>query len=343
MTPSAAREVYAPAEVAAAAGVSLETVEALIRNGRVCVIRSSGPRVLIGGVEALRVTRALLQGRPIAPDGGPALLVDPLRARRASPLFAASSGLHVVVVVLLMLGASGAGPVAQAEPPTSTDSRLIYLTLAGPGGGGGGGGTKAPLPARQAAREGRARTNSPVPVRSVPPVAATPPVPAPRETPVEAPVVERPADEETAIGVLEAPPELVAEGAGPGENAGSGAGVGAGMGDGDGPGIGEGNGGGTGGGPYRPGSGVEPPTLIREVKPEYTEAARANGIQGDVLIEVIVRRDGSVGEARILRGLGHGLDERALLAVRQWRFNPARRGGVPVDVVVEVAMEFRLR
>jgi len=45
----------------------------------------------------------------------------------------------------------------------------------------------------------------------------------------------------------------------------------------------------------------------------------------------------------VTRGLGFGLDERATAAVRQWRFTPARRAGVAVDVAVEVAMEFNLR
>jgi TonB family protein len=83
--------------------------------------------------------------------------------------------------------------------------------------------------------------------------------------------------------------------------------------------------------------------VVREVKPLYTEAARVRGLQGDVLLELVVRRDGSVGDVRIVKGLGHGLDQRAVDAVRQWRFSPARRRGTPVDVLVEVAMEFRLR
>ena len=57
----------------------------------------------------------------------------------------------------------------------------------------------------------------------------------------------------------------------------------------------------------------------------------------------MVRSDGSVGEVRLLRGLGAGLDQRAIDAVRQWRFSPARRFGTPVDVLVEVAVEFKLR
>jgi len=45
----------------------------------------------------------------------------------------------------------------------------------------------------------------------------------------------------------------------------------------------------------------------------------------------------------MLQGLGSGLDQRAVDAVRQWRFNPARRHGTPVAVMVEIAVEFKLR
>jgi TonB family protein len=82
---------------------------------------------------------------------------------------------------------------------------------------------------------------------------------------------------------------------------------------------------------------------VREVKAEYTDEARRRGITGDIVLEIIVRRDGTVGEVTLLRGLGAGLEQRAVAAVRQWRFDPARRRGVPVDVIVEVAVEFTLR
>ena len=49
------------------------------------------------------------------------------------------------------------------------------------------------------------------------------------------------------------------------------------------------------------------------------------------------------GDVRVLQGLGAGLDQRAIDAVRQWRFAPARRQNAPVDVIVEVAVEFKLR
>jgi len=60
-------------------------------------------------------------------------------------------------------------------------------------------------------------------------------------------------------------------------------------------------------------------------------------------MEIVITRDGSVGDVKILRRLGAGLDERAEQAVHQWRFAPATRKGLPVDVIVEVAVEFKLR
>lgn len=131
------------------------------------------------------------------------------------------------------------------------------------------------------------------------------------------------------------------QGSGVGGGAGTGQGVG--TGEGRGSGIGDGSGGGTGGGPFRPGSGIEPPRLLREVKAEYTDEARRRGITGDVVLEIVVRRDGSVGDVTVLQGRGAGLDQRAVAAVRQWRFSPARRKGEAVDVLVEVAVEFTLR
>jgi TonB family protein len=212
----------------------------------------------------------------------------------------------------------------------------------GPGGGGGGGGLRNPLPPRPAA------VRTPTPRRiSVPAAPPKPIQPAPPPEPLPsralvAPVVPMAADKEDHPGIIEeprpAPPSQ-----GPGLAGGAGTGAGSGAGEGSGSGIGEGSGGGTGGGPYRPGSGIEPPRLIREVKATYTDEARRRGVTGDVLLEIVVRRDGSVGNVSIRRGLGAGLDERAVDAVRQWRFAPARRLGTPVDVIVEVAVEFTVR
>jgi len=79
------------------------------------------------------------------------------------------------------------------------------------------------------------------------------------------------------------------------------------------------------------------------VKADFTESARRRQLAGDVVLEIVVNRDGSVGQITVTKGLGEGLDQRAIAAVRQWRFAPARRFGEPVDVVVEVSVEFKLR
>jgi TonB family protein len=155
-------------------------------------------------------------------------------------------------------------------------------------------------------------------------------------------VVAAAADKEDRPGVLEEV-RAQSDSRGPGAGGGVGTGKGTGIGEGDGSGIGPGSGGGTGGGPYRPGSGVEPPRLISEIKPDYTDEARRRGIEGEVVMEIIVRRDGTVGDVKIVQGLGSGLNERAAQAVRRWRFAPARLKGTPVDVVVEASVEFRMR
>ena len=76
---------------------------------------------------------------------------------------------------------------------------------------------------------------------------------------------------------------------------------------------------------------------------DYTDSARRANITGEVVLEIVVKSDGTVGDVRILRRLGSGLDDRAVQAVRQWKFSPARLKGAPVDVVVEVSVEFKLR
>jgi TonB family protein len=155
-------------------------------------------------------------------------------------------------------------------------------------------------------------------------------------------VVAVPADNQDRPGGLEET-RSTADSRGAGTGGGVGTGKGTGIGEGDGDGIGPGSGGGIGGGPYRPGSGVEPPRLLAEVKPDYTDEARRRGIEGEVVMEIVVRRDGSVGDVKVLSGLAAGLNDRAVQAVRRWRFAPARLRGTPVDVVVEASVEFRMR
>jgi protein TonB len=131
--------------------------------------------------------------------------------------------------------------------------------------------------------------------------------------------------------------------AGPGVGGGIGNGQGRGVGEGNGPGVGPGSGGGTGGGVFHVGGGVTPPTILTRIEPQYSEEARKARYQGTVVLEAIVRRDGTVDIQRIVRSLGFGLDENAIQALKQWRFRPGMRNGVPVDVSLNIEVNFNLR
>lgn len=85
------------------------------------------------------------------------------------------------------------------------------------------------------------------------------------------------------------------------------------------------------------------PQPIREVKPVYTQAAMDAKIEGTVLMEVVVRQDGSVGSVTITRSLDQDLDLEALKAMKLWTFKPGTVDGKPADVVVQVEMTFTLK
>lgn len=130
---------------------------------------------------------------------------------------------------------------------------------------------------------------------------------------------------------------------GVGSGAGIGSGNGGGIGSGSGGGVGPGIGGGYGGGVFRPGvGGVTAPTLIYKTEPEYSEEARKAKYQGTVILACIVGADGKPRSLRVEHSLGMGLDEKALEAVREWKFSPAEKDGKPVAVAVNVEVQFRL-
>ncbi len=129
---------------------------------------------------------------------------------------------------------------------------------------------------------------------------------------------------------------------GTGFGGGLGSGSGGGIGSGEGPGFGPGHGGGTGGGAYRVGGGVSAPRPIYDPDPEYSEEARHAKYQGTVLLWVVVGPDGGPRDIRVQRSLGMGLDEKAIEAVRKWKFEPSMKDGHPVAVQVNIEVSFRL-
>ncbi|PYS20403.1 MAG: energy transducer TonB [Acidobacteria bacterium] len=130
---------------------------------------------------------------------------------------------------------------------------------------------------------------------------------------------------------------------GVGSGAGIGSGNGGGIGSGAGGGVGPGIGGGYGGGVFRPGiGGVSAPRAIYKPDPEYSEEARKAKYQGTVILGMIVDASGRPRGLKVERGLGMGLDEKALEAVRNWKFEPAEKDGKPVAVAISVEVAFRL-
>jgi TonB family protein len=129
---------------------------------------------------------------------------------------------------------------------------------------------------------------------------------------------------------------------GTGSSGGIGSGDGGGVGIGRGPGIGAGTGGGIGGGVFKVGGGVSAPRALYAPDPDYSEEARQAKYQGTVVLWLVVGPDGRPRDAKISRSLGMGLDEKALEAVRRWKFEPAMKDGKPVAVQINVEMNFRL-
>jgi periplasmic protein TonB len=217
-------------------------------------------------------------------------------------------------------------------------SRLHLPPKAEKSGGGGGGGRRDPRPASlgRLPRASDRQLTPPVPeIKNLNPV-----------LPVEPTIVASDLSQLPAVNLpnygdpfgVPGPPS-----SGPGTGGGIGSGVGGGVGPGRGPGVGPGEGGGMGGGVYRVGGGVSAPVVIFRVEPLYSEEARKVKYQGVVVLWAIVRKDGSLEILRLVRGPGLGLDESAINALKQWRFRPGLKDGVPVDVALNVEVSFTLR
>jgi protein TonB len=192
---------------------------------------------------------------------------------------------------------------------------------------GGGGGQRGPTPVTKGTPPKAAD------MQIVPPKA---PPPDPPKIAIE-PTIEVQKDLKMAssipqIGVANSP--LV------GMSMGNGRGTG--LGSGNGSGLGPGSGGNTGGGPRRIGGGVSAPQLIFSVEPEFSEEARKAKVAGNVLVNLWVDEKGLPQRVHVIRGVGMGLDEKAVAAVRQYKFKPAMENGKPVLVELNVEVNFQI-
>jgi periplasmic protein TonB len=249
--------------------------------------------------------------------------------------FAGSVLTHIVGLLIVLFVATRLPAVSPSDVVTTPPPDITWIASPGPGGGGGGGGNKMPDPPRKAE------------IVAPKPRSFTPPPPKPEVTPPKPqPQMNIPAVtsvQELPGAVSQLPDATIAQG--PSVGGGGGTGTGSGVGSGTGSGYGAGTGGGFGGGAYREGNGVTSPRVIKEVKPSYTGEAMRARIHGLVTMEAIVMPDGSVGNVQIIKSLDNnfGLDKEAIKTVKQWRFEPGRRLGQPVPVLIVIEMTFTLR
>jgi protein TonB len=251
--------------------------------------------------------------------------------RRAQLL---SVALHAAAVLLLIYSPQYRTQVQESRPviPLLTPfPKKNKLLAARDRDEGGGGGRKADRPV--------SKGRLPLELRPfVPPVIQAPEEPLLIQ---EAPIL--PAD--ASLPSLD--PRLVGSPFGEMQAYSPGRGTGTGLGDGSGPGIADGRGPGIGDGQggYGAAAARRPPSLpvvLFKVEPEFTEEARKARLQGAVMLQIEVTAQGKVANVRVVRGIGFGLDERAVEAVLKWRFRPGMQDGKPVSAPATVEIYFYL-
>jgi len=257
-----------------------------------------------------------------------------------------STGVHVVLIALLIGGtllvrknvttAKATGPVmpllSDADIPALPPSKTQV-------GGGGGGGDRDKLAATKGRLPKLAMEQITPPMVVVrnenPKLAVEPTVVIPPQIKLAMNNMPNLGDPMAAI-----PNGPMSNGTGSGGGIGSGSGGG--VGSGEGPGVGPGRGGGIGGGVFHVGGGVSAPKPVFSPDPEYSEEARKAKYQGTVVLGLVVGPDGRPRDMKVLRSLGLGLDEKAIEAVKNWRFEPAVKDNKPVAVYISVEVDFRL-
>ena len=290
---------------------------------------------------------ALFGPRPVYVLSAQPVAVSPLfqdyRFRKRSGVFSVAAHCLLVAAILWLPGWLSFSKKPKEKPQilTHLTTEPLFLNLPPKpkkSGGGGGGGRREKTPAslgklpRFSDRQLTPPTPKIVNLKPVLPVEPTVVVPQLAQLP---PV--NIAQLGDPLGIP-GPPS-----SGPGTGGGIGTGTGGGVGPGKGAGVGPGEGGGTGGGLFRVGGGVSAPTVVYRIEPNYSEDARRARYQGSVVLSAIVRKDGSIEILKVLRGLGLGLDENAVEALKKWKFRPGTRSGEPVDVALNIEINFALR
>jgi TonB family protein len=280
---------------------------------------------------------------PLVLTSRPVAVRDPFRVKRSPLSSALSVGTHAAIIALIIFLIIQMRMHPRPVPPKPQMAHVDItpfrpIAVKGPALGGGGGGGAHEL---VQAPKGRLPKVSETPI--------TPPMLAVNQHPklAVAPTIKMPpsvALPNNPLPNLGDPRTNIAGPAanGTGSGAGLGSGDGGGIGSGSGAGYGAGEGGGYGGGVYHVGGGVSPPVLIHSVNAEFSDEARRAKFEGVSVVSLIVDAQGMPQRVRVMRKLGQGLDEKAIEAVRQYRFKPSTYQGKPVPVEITVEVNFHL-
>jgi periplasmic protein TonB len=254
-----------------------------------------------------------------------------------------STVVHVLAVVIIIL-ITYLGKKIIVDKPKETvvliapDDLPVLPASKTLSGGGGGGGDRDKLQASQGRLPKQSMQQFTPPLAVVrnldPKLPIAPTIVVPPDIHLQQPNVPDLGDPMSRL------PSVPSNGTGGGGGIGSGSGGG--VGSGEGPGFGPGYGGGTGGGVFRVGGGVSAPKEIYAPEPEYSEEARKVKQMGVVVLRLVVGSDGNPRDIQVVRTLGLGLDEKAIEAVKKWRFEPAKKDGKPVAVAVNIEVNFHL-
>jgi periplasmic protein TonB len=272
----------------------------------------------------------------------PIFTVDPLAVKGDKTSSAISFVIHAVAITLVLTLALKVRTVVTLQPATTVtpvDFKItapppMILPVAKAQGGGGGGG------AHQVVEASKGRQPVVAKEEITPPQIARLDHPKLGVEPTE--MVKMP-DNNTLpnLGMAQSPQIKMAS-QGQGSGSGFGHGLGGGIGAGHGVGAGPGSGGGYGGGLMSVGGGVSAPQVVHSVEPGFTDDARRANYQGNVSVQLIVDPEGNPQNVRLVSHLGMGLDEKAIEAVRQYKFKPAMYQGHAVAVQILIDVDFHL-
>lgn len=265
---------------------------------------------------------------PLQLESKPIAVVDRMKVKRDPTSTAIAILLHgVVILLVIFLVAKKVKFAAPVKAVQVTDVTIPPMAPMKAKAMGGGGGQRGPTPV----------------TKGTPPKFAEQQIVPPKAPPLEPPKINIPPTIEVQKDVKMASslPQIgVANSPLVGMSMGNGRGTG--LGSGTGSGLGPGSGGNTGGGPRRIGGGVSAPVVIYSVEPEFSEEARKAKVAGNVLVSLWIDTKGNPSHVRVIRGIGMGLDDKAVEAVNQWRFRPAMENGKPVLVELNIEVNFQI-